>query len=67
MHKLCRVLFPVPAIERCDFNVGYRRRVETAHIDAVAVGIRARHVEGLDAANFAEKMLGDAGIESVSG
>src|ERR1700683_5552268 len=41
--------------------------IETAGVDADLVGLRARHIEGVDAAMRAEGMLRYAGEESVGG
>ncbi len=43
------------------------RVIETACIDAVAVGVGARHVEGLHPAAAAEQMARGAGVEGVLG
>ena len=59
--------FPILAVEGFDGELLNRLRIEAADIHAVTIWVRARHVERLDAANLAEQMLGDAGIESVSG
>jgi len=59
------LLLPVPAVGLHDHHVLDRARVEAARVDAEAVRVRARHVEGLDAAHRAEQMLCDARIEAV--
>src|SRR5256885_2270299 len=42
-----------------------RHSLETRHIDAELVGVRAALVVGVDPANTAEMMFGDAGVEAV--
>ena len=58
-------LFPVAPVERRDRERD-RLRVEAAHVDAVAVRVRARNIERFDAAGLAERVPGDAGIEGVN-
>jgi hypothetical protein len=65
MRQLASVLLPIFSVELAYRDTLNRARVETTHIDTVTVGIRARHIERLDAANFAEKMPGNAGVESI--
>jgi hypothetical protein len=65
MRKLGAVSFPILPVEWGDRDCLYRARVEAAHVDAVTIGIRARHVEGFNPANFTEQMSGDTGIEHV--
>ena len=67
MRERTGVLFPVLAVEGFDGQSGDRARVQAADIDVDAVGIRARNIETLDPAHFAETMLGDAGVEGVLG
>ena len=67
MGELMAVLFPIHAVERTYSNLLDRAGFETAHVDAVAVGIGARHIKGFDAANFTKEMLGDAGVEFIFG
>ncbi len=43
------VLFPVATVNVADLHAGDRGRVDAACVDAEAVGMRARHVEGLHA------------------
>src|SRR5271170_4576686 len=60
-------LFPVPPIEAVRLK---RRRidaVETADVDVDLIGVRARHVEGVDAAGGAEGVPRGAGVEPVGG
>src|ERR1700722_15130013 len=56
-------LFPIAAVERFHRNGFYGVAVDAAHVDADAVGVRARNVEGLHSAGRAEKMLGDMRVE----
>jgi hypothetical protein len=58
--------FPVITVERGDMGAFDRCRIKAIDIDAVAVGVRAGHIKGFDAAGLAEEMLGGAGIESIS-
>src|SRR5262245_18931936 len=47
-----------------------RRRidiVQTADIDVDLVGIGTRHIEGMDAAGRAERVLSRAGVEPIGG
>src|SRR5512145_1087218 len=59
-------LFPVPAVEWRNIHLADGLRIDAAHVDAVAVRIRTRHIERLDAAHPAEKMPGDSGVERIS-
>lgn len=65
MREFGRVLLPVAPVESGYRDAFDRARVETTRIDAVAVRIGARHVKRFDAADIAEQMLGDSGVESV--
>src|SRR5690348_14576072 len=62
---LGKVLFPVLSVDLPRARDPERAFVEAARVDAVAVGMRARHVERLDAAVPAEKVLRGAGVELV--
>src|SRR4029453_17070750 len=53
------------AIEGDDAGDADLAVVEAAQIDATAVGLRARHVEALHAADRAEMMFRRAGVEAV--
>ena len=59
------MLFPIEPIKLSDFDVRNRLRLQTAHIHAEAVRIRARHVERFDPTNSAKEMVRDASVESV--
>ena len=59
-------MLPVPAIELLDLERRDIDAVEAAHIDVDLVGIGARHIEWMDAARGAERVLRLAGIESIS-
>ena len=48
-------------------HLGRRALVEAARVDVDAIGIAARDVETLHAADTAEAMPGDAGVEGVFG
>jgi RNase P/RNase MRP subunit p30 len=52
-------------VEGLDLDVLDARALEAAHVDAVAVGVGARHVEGLDAAVAAEQVARGARVERV--
>src|SRR6185503_14629939 len=60
-------LLPVLAVRARDRRVLDGSFVEAARVDAVAVRMRARHVERLDAADRAERVLRGLGVELVSG
>ena len=60
-----RGLLPVPSVEGTDADLLERSIVEAAQVHAVAVGVRARHVEGLDAAVPAEEVTSLSGVEGV--
>src|SRR5207237_4643164 len=55
----------VLVVEGLDVDVLERRLIEAAHVDAVALGVGAWHVEGLDAAASAEQVPRRAGVEGV--
>src|SRR5215472_13520752 len=55
----------IAVVEGFDCDLGERRLIEAAEIDAVAVGVGARHVERFHAAVAAEQMLRGAGVEAV--
>ena len=57
----------IGVVERLHVDGFDRRRVEAVHVDVVAVGVRARHVERLDSTDAAEAMLRRAGVECVLG
>jgi len=61
------LLLPLPSVERLDGDVLDRAGIEATRVDADPVRVRARHVEGLDAAHRAEQMLCDSSVESVGG
>ena len=67
MFEGVSVIFPVAAVEVIDADSRYRRWVETADVDADSVGVRSRYVKRFDAADRAEMMLGDTGVEGVGG
>src|ERR1051325_9229669 len=58
-------LFPVLPVLAHDRHVLDRPLVEAARVHAVAVGVRARGVEGLHAAHRAEEVPRGAGVERV--
>src|SRR5262245_23147405 len=60
-------LLPILSIKRVRLDRRDIDIVETADIDVDLVGIGARHIEGMDAADRAEGVLGRAGIELISG
>lgn len=69
-RKMCqrrRVFLPVLAIKDIDlqgFNIG---ALNTAQINAEAILIRARGIEGFNAADLTESMFRTASIKCVSG
>ena len=60
-------MFPVLAVEQTGFYRSDIDVVETARIDVDLVGIGARHIERMNAAGGAERVLRGAGIEPVGG
>src|SRR5262249_38935118 len=66
VRKLFLPLASVEGLGR-DRQLLDRPLIQAARVDAVAVGMRARHIERLDAAHRAEKMLRHAGVESIRG
>ena len=59
------MLFPMLAIE-VD-NLHFKGLlIKTANIDIHAIRVRARNIERLDTTMFAEQMLGNTGVKSVS-
>ena len=60
-------MLPVPAVEFADLERRNIDAVEAARVDVDLIGVRARHVERMDAAGLAERMLGGAGVELVGG
>src|SRR5688572_31003371 len=61
------VLLPVLAVDLRDRHAGDGAFVQAARVDAEAVRVRARHVEGFHAAVPAKAVLRGAGIELVRG
>ncbi len=59
------IFLPVLAVEGLDRYYAEAGWVETVHIYAVAVGVGARDIEGFDTTDPTEKMLGDAGVETI--
>jgi len=60
-------MLPVPAVERQHFERAQIDPVEAADIDVDFVGIRARHVERMNAASRAKGMFCRAGVEPIGG
>ena len=58
-------ILPIGAVELGDGHILYGAGIDTADIDAITVGMGARHVEGLDTAMGAEGMFGGAGVKSI--
>ena len=56
---------PILAVKGDDCNFSNRSRLQTAHIDAVTVGMRSRDIERFDPARFTKQMFGNAGVERV--
>jgi len=69
-RKMCQrrgIFLPVLAIENIDlqrFNIG---ALNTAQINAEAILIRARRIEGFNTADLAESMFCAASIKAVCG
>src|SRR5215467_964988 len=55
----------IAVVEGLDGDLRERRSIEAAQIDAVAVGVGARYVEGFHSAAAAEQVPRDAGVEPV--
>ena len=53
------------SVEGHDLDVLYGLGLEAVDVDREAVGVRARDVERLDPADRAERVLGDASVETV--
>lgn len=66
VRQFVRMLLPVLPIELHDPNQG-RLRFKAVDVYVHAIGVRPRHVERLDAADAAESMPGEAGVEPVGG
>src|SRR5262245_30908442 len=60
-------LLPILSVKRERLDRGDIEIIETADIDVDLVGIGARHIEGMDAADRAEGVLRRAGVELISG
>jgi hypothetical protein len=60
-------MLPIPAVERQHFERAQIDAVETADVDVDFVGIGARHVEWMNPAGRAKRMLRRAGIEAIGG
>lgn len=55
----------MPPIERLGRYAAEIDAIEASHVDVDLVGIRPRYVKTVDAADAAEVVRGDAGVESV--
>lgn len=58
--------FPILTVEQLDHQL-LGRRFEAADVDVVAVGVRARNVEGFDATGLAKLVLCNFSVEGISG
>ena len=67
MGDFGRGRFPVLPVKRLDPEVLRGHTGEAAGIDAVAVRVGSGHIEGLDPAMAAEKVLCHARIEGIAG
>jgi len=67
MSKLPGMQLPVLTVEFCNSDFLDRTRIETSHVDAVAIGVGTRNVKRFNAADIAEQMLRNTGVECVSG
>src|SRR4249919_1210173 len=65
MRKLAGIALPFAAIEWLDDELVHFAIVQATRIDIDAIGIGARHVETLDAADAAEAMFCYASVEGV--
>ncbi len=65
MLELVRILLPVPTIEGLDLDCGDGALVEAVDVDAVTVGVGARHVERFDPTGPTEGVSGHSGVETV--
>ena len=59
------MIFPVSTIERFNCHRIDAAGIKASNIDTVAVRIRARNIERLDATISTEKMFGDACVELI--
>ncbi|KWF33080.1 hypothetical protein WL86_27345 [Burkholderia diffusa] len=66
MRKGLDVFFPVLPVKRSHIESVGPWKIQTAKIDAVIAGMRTRTIEWLHAANSAERVLRNPGIEAVS-
>src|SRR6266545_7280674 len=66
-HVLLHRGFPMPAVEIFRPDRGEINIVDAARVDVDLVRIGPRHVERMDAAHLAERVLRDAGVERVGG
>src|ERR1700751_368038 len=64
-HVLLHRVFPMPAVEEFRLERAEVDVVETARVGVDLVRIGERHVERMNTADFAERVLGDAGVERV--
>src|SRR4051812_42602034 len=64
-HVLLHRRLPVAAVEALWRDRERIEAVETMGVDVDLVRVGARHIERLDAAHFAEMMLGDPGVELI--
>ncbi len=60
------MLFPIRAIERAHPDFPNVLRVDAACVYADALGVRAGHIERLDAAVCAKQMIGDTRVETIT-
>ncbi len=65
MTQFVSVLLPVSAVKCVDVQRFHGFGIQAPCIDAITLGIGARHVERLDSTHTAEIMLGDTGIELI--
>ena len=62
-----RMIFPVAPVECINSHRIDASGIQTSNIDTVAVRIRARNIERLDATTAAEEMLGNSRVELIGG
>lgn len=65
MSKLPAMQLPVLTVEFRNADFLDRIRIETSHVNAVAIGVGAGNVERFNTADIAEQMFGNTRVERV--
>src|SRR5580700_7401883 len=66
-HPAGHRVFPVFSVEHLHFDLRYVNAVKAAHVDVDLIRVGTRHVERMNAARGAERVLRHAGVESIGG